>query len=241
MNRRALLIGVAGALALLVLWYVVLWSPTASKLDDARERKQTAEEQASQLRSQIQRLRQSQNNQAQQQAKLTAQRASIPDTPKLGEFILDVNDAAVKSGIDFISVAPSVPTAAAAAPAAATTATTVATAGTTTAAPTGPAEIKLALQIQGGYFQVLDFLNRLDALPRLVVTDSLNVTADNTPTARLTVAVTARIFTRAVPPEFGGAATTATTVAGGATTTTVAGGATTTTAAGATTTTGVTR
>ncbi len=60
--------------------------------------------------------------------------------------------------------------------------------------------MRVNLQISGGYFQVLDFLNRLDDLPRLVVSDSVNVTADQA--ARLTVAITGRIFVRSVPPAY---------------------------------------
>ncbi|HVF75060.1 MAG TPA: type 4a pilus biogenesis protein PilO [Acidimicrobiales bacterium] len=252
MNRRVVMLAVVGALVLMLLWYMVLWSPANSKVSEAKERREAAEEQATQLRTEIQRLKAAASSEATQRARLVNLKAGIPDSPDLGQFILDTNDAAVRSAIDFISVAPSVPTAAAAAaPTAAggttattappvTTATTaVGATGTGAVAPaSGPAEIRLALQVQGGYYQVLDFLNRITDMPRIVVIDSLNVTGSAT--GRLTVALTARMFTRAVPPEFGGVATpttTTTTAPGGATTTTAVGGATTTTAAGATTTT----
>lgn len=224
MNRRALLIGAGAAVAVLLLWYFVFWSPRNKALDRAKERRASAEQQVAQLRTEIARLRGAQGQETAKLARLDALRTAIPEDPNLAQFIFDTNDAATRAGIDFISVAPQLP----AAPAAAqgTTATTApggggGTATTTTAAggqapATGaggarPAEIRLTLQIRGGYFQVLDFLNRLDDLPRLVVNDSLTVTADQA--ARLTVGLTGRMFTRNVPPAY---APTATAGGGGA-------------------------
>lgn len=234
MNRRAILIGVAAALAVMLLWYFLLWKPRADDIDEARGRKEQAQQQAAQLETEIRRLRAEAQNEPQRRAQLEKLRVAIPDDPNLAQFILDTNDAASKAGIDFISVAPTPPAAGASAAAAAGGVTTTTTPGapgapgTTPTAATPPAEIRLALQIQGGYFQVLDFLNRLHDLPRLVVTDNLNVTADQT--GRLSVTMQARMFTRDLPPGFGGTTTTTAPAGGGATTTTAPGAATTTTA-----------
>ncbi|HUR17400.1 MAG TPA: type 4a pilus biogenesis protein PilO [Acidimicrobiales bacterium] len=237
MNRRLLAIGAGVAVAILVLWYIALWKPRGSDLDKAKDRRAAAEATASQLQTEIDRLRAEQSQEPLRRAQLERVRALIPDEPNLAQFILDANDAAVKAGIDFISIAPALPAAgsAVAAPGAAP-------------APVAslPPEIKLSLQIKGGYFQVLDFVNRLDALPRLVVTDGLSLAAD--PNARMTVTVSARMFTHVLPAGFGAtpagaagatATTTTTAPAGGATTTTTAAGSppgastTTTTAAAA--------
>ena len=218
MSRRALLVGVGGALLVILIWYFLLWSPRNRALEAARERREAAEQQESQLRTEIRRLQAAQREEPIKRAQLEALRSAIPDEANLGQFILDANDAAARSGIEFMSISPTPPAAAAGAggapagggaPPAGGGATTTTTARPG-AAPGGgpgaqrPAEIRLTVQIKGGYFQVLDFLNRLDALPRLVVTDSLNVTSD--PSARLTVSVTARMFTRTVPAGFGPAA-----------------------------------
>jgi Tfp pilus assembly protein PilO len=233
-NRRALGIGALVVVLVLVLWYTFLWSPTNADIKEAQDRQEAAQAQADQLRTEIQRLRAAQQDEPAQRARLELLRGGIPDDPNLAQFILDTNDAAVRAGIEFISVAPTPPSAAAA-PAGAAAATTATTAPATGgAASAAPAEVRIALQIQGGYFQVLDFLNRLDQMPRIVVTDNITVTSDTA--SRLSVTLAARMFTRAIPPGFAGAPVT-TTVPGGTTTTTPAGGATTTTVAGATTTT----
>jgi Tfp pilus assembly protein PilO len=248
-NRRALLLAGAGSLVLLLVWYFALWSPRSSALEDANDRRDTAEERNQQLDASIERLRNDQQNEPQRRATLERLRAAVPDQPNLAQFILDTNDAAVKAGIDWISIAPTPPAAATAptAPAAPTTTTTVQAgsgvgAGAGAGAPrtsvgSAPAEIKMTMQITGGYFQVLDFLNRLNAMPRVVVVDGLNLNADQG--ARLTVTVTARMFVQpgAVATDGTTTTTTSTTApaAGGTTTTAVGGATTTTAAAGATT------
>lgn len=202
-------IGAAAGVAVLLLWYLLFWGPQNRALKEARKRRQTAEQQESQLRTEITRLRSAQREEQARRARLEALRTAIPDEPNLAQFIIDANNAAARSGIDFISVAPQVPAAAAPpmggpAPAA--------PAGGTPPPPgpqgAAPAEVKLNLQIRGGYFQVLDFMNRLDDLPRLVVNDGVSITADQT--GRLTVGLTARMFTRSLPAGF------ATTAPGGA-------------------------
>ncbi|MEN3274011.1 MAG: hypothetical protein V7636_2772, partial [Actinomycetota bacterium] len=129
------------------------------------------------------------------------------------------------SGVDFLSITPSPP---------------VPPPGA------GPAEVHLSIAVTGSYAEVINYLDRLDDLPRLVVIDSLGLTpggGENPTSEDLSVGITARMFTTAVPAatttgsSSSSSGTTTTSAPGGSTTTTVAGGATTTTAPGATTTT----
>ncbi len=209
MNRRALAIGVGAAVAVLLVWYLLFWRPRNRALDQAEQRRQAAEQQESQLRTEIARLRAAQAQEPARRARLEALRAAIPDEPNLAQFILDANEAAVRSGIDFVSITPGLPSSAQTGGGAGAAAGTAPPAPPPSAAasggaPTGPpAQVSLDLQIGGGYFQVLDFLNRLDALPRLVVTDGLTITSDDK--AKLSVAVEARMFVRTLPPGYGAA------------------------------------
>lgn len=227
-SRRTMFIAGAAALAILVLWYLVLWSPRKAELTDARDERAKAESARQELATRVTRLRASQKDEPIKRAQVEALRTTIPDDPNLAAFILDTNDAAAKAGIDWLSVSPKEPTAvdpraAAIAAAPVTTKGTGTTAPAVPAASRYPAEIGLNLQITGGYFQVLDFLNRLNDMPRLVVTDTLNIASDEQ--AKLTVSVQGRMFVRTVPPGFGdvpadspATAPAATTPAAGATT-----------------------
>lgn len=203
--RRTMIIAGVAALAVAVLWYLVLWSPRKAELDDAREQREASESERQELAARVSRLRAAQKDEPMKRAQLETLRTTIPDDPNLAAFILDTNDAAAKAGIEWISVSPEEPSpgAPAAGSAAAAPATTTAGdgAGATTAANRFPAEIGLQLQIQGGYFQILDFLNRLNEMPRLVVTDGLNISSDDK--AKLQVSLKGRMFVRTVPPGFG--------------------------------------
>lgn len=206
MTKRTMLIagGVAGLV--LVLWYMLLWGPRKNDLSQARERRDQAESLQEELAAKVARLRAAEKDQPMKKAQVEALRTNIPDDPNLAAFILDTNDAAAKAGIDWLSITPTEPalpagvaSPVAAPPAAGATSTAPATPAPVVGA--APAEIRLQLQVTGGYFQMLDFLNRLNDMPRLVVTDTLNVgTGDD---EKLTVGIGARMFVRTVPPGYG--------------------------------------
>jgi type IV pilus assembly protein PilO len=211
LGRRSIVIGVVAAFVVLLLWWFLLWSPQRKKVDDAKARTEAAQQQAAQLRVTLSRLQELKRTEALKRSQIEALRVAVPDQPNLAQFILDANDAANKAGIDFLSVTPSPPA-------------TAAAGGTTPAG--APAAVNLAMSITGGYFQVLDFVNRLTDLPRIVVIDNLSLAAGDG--SNMTVSITARMFTTSAAPV----APPTTASAAGATTTTVAGapaGATTTT------------
>jgi len=174
MNRRALLFGVLGSVVLILLWYFLLWSPRQSAIQAATQRADAAESQEASLQAEIQRLQTAQRDEPLKQARRAELQAAAPDDPALGQFILDVNAAANASGIDFMTISPTPPA--------------VGEGG-------GLPVIELSFSVAGGYFQVLDFMNRLTDLQRLVVIDSVNLTPSEA--GRLSATLGARMFTTA--------------------------------------------
>lgn len=175
MNRRAVIFGVIGSLVMLLLWYFLLWSPRQSEISAAEQRTAAAETQAATLEAEIQRLQAAQRDEPLKQARRAELQAAVPDDPALGQFILDVNAAASASGIEFMTISQTPP------------------------APSetgGPSTIALNFSVAGGYFQVLDFMNRLTDLPRLVVIDTVNLSPGEGGT-RLSASLGSRIFTTA--------------------------------------------
>ena len=110
LNRRVVVIGALASLTMVVSWYVLLWVPRGRAMHQSRERRKTAEQDQTQLRSDISRLRAEQSKAASARARVETLRTAIPDEPNLAQFILDANDAAGRSGIDFISIAPQLST-----------------------------------------------------------------------------------------------------------------------------------
>jgi Tfp pilus assembly protein PilO len=220
-NRRSLLIGVGAGLAVLLIWYFLLWSPRGKAIDDAMGRQQTAADQADELEARLNQLRDAQRNEAATRAQIAQLQEAIPDEANLAQFILDTNDAATRSGIDFLSISPTPP------------AVSAAVDPNTGAPPPGaPSQIALAVSITGGYFQVLDFVNRLTDLTRIVVIDG--VTVSSGAGGDLSVQLNGKMFTTQPPAGAPVDPATTTTTTPGATTTT-APGATTTSAAPTTT------
>lgn len=181
MNRRIVIVTAGASVILLAVWFFALWMPKGEELQEERDRVALAEDQASQLETKILKLKQSKENGPTLLARLDKLRSAVPDSPNLPQFILDANDAAVASGVEFVSISPREP------------------------APSKvaglPPEIGLEVQIEGGYFQVLDFLERLTDLQRVIVLDGVNVTpmGDDGSAPPLTVSLSGRMFTTELP------------------------------------------
>lgn len=199
MSRRALVLSAVAAVAIVALWWVLVYSPRGDELDDAKVELQAAEGEQQALQAQLDRLEAINENLPEIDADLARLSGLVPPTPDLAGFILGMNDLATQSGIDWISVAPTPPAAVGA----------------------GFSTVNLNITVDGGFFQVLDYLNRLEDFDRLVVVDGVSVTAGGggdgeVADSSLAVTMTARMFTTQQP----GVATTTTTAPADATTTT---------------------
>jgi Tfp pilus assembly protein PilO len=195
-----------GAVVLLFAIYSVLLAPKGKQLKAQRAKLSEAQSQEESLKATLRRLQALALQRPARQAELARLASAVPNTPDLAGFIVSADKLATDSGVDWVSVSPSVPSAGAA---------------------NTPSTIAMSIQVQGGFFQVLDYLNRLEHLERVVVVDSVNLSATDNGTASppITVNLSARMFTSAPAARTGSAG------AGGAT------GATTTTAPGTPTTT----
>ena len=205
MNRRTVIIGFAAAGALLAIWFFLLWGPQGGELEKAGDREDAAAAKNQELELRLARLRASQERAPSLQAELAELRAAVPDGPDLAQFILDAHTIAEESGVEFTSINQTPP------------------APSTTG---GPPSIALTISVSGGYFEVLDYLDRLDSLGRIVVIDGLTLS----PSAeggllQVGASITARMFTTsanvAAPPApvVSTSPTTTTPPADGATTT----------------------
>jgi len=138
--------------------------------------------------------------------------AMIPQQADLAAFLRSANDIADSSGLDWIQITPTEPVP-----------------GTS-----GASEIAMTMQLEGGYYQVLEYLRELEDLSRIVVVDTIQVNAggsegdeegggsvDVTGAPTLSVNLTARMFTQATVVSRP-VAETPTTTPGDATATTVA-------------------
>lgn len=193
MKRNQLLIIGAALLAIVLVWYFLLYAPLGDDLSSAQAQTATEQKKTDDLQAQLSQLQSQAKNSTQAQALLRKLDAAVPEQPDLAEFIIQANEIATESGISFLSISPSPPAA-----------------GTS-----GASVINLTISIGGSFFQLEDYLRLLEKLERLVIVDGITISASTdsggTGTSTtdestsssggttLAVTLTGRMFTRAAP------------------------------------------
>ena len=164
--------------AILAASWFLLVSPKRS--DAAELRSQATKQQASNdaLVQQLRELKAQSLDLPKQKAQLAIFAKEIPNNPALPSLVRDLTAAGKKVGITIVSMKPGTPTAVAApvpvAPVATTSTTDSTTADGTTppapaaAAPAAPSLyiVPLSVDISGSYFEVEQFVNKLEGLQR---------------------------------------------------------------------------
>lgn len=156
-------LAVVAALVILAGGWFLLVSPKRSNAADLQT--QAAEKQRSNLglQTQLAVLKGQAKDLPKQQAKLAAVAAKIPSDPAMPALVRALNKAASDANVELVSMAPGTPSAPT------TSATT--TAGTAAGASAGLAagslqQIPVTLNVVGSYFQVAEYLDRLEGLTR---------------------------------------------------------------------------
>ena len=180
MNRRSTALIAAGGLAVFVLgWWFLLYSPRNQALASARKSLEEARKEEQGLNVTLARRQDLKKIEPKLDLRLTQLAGWVPDQPNVHQFINDASAAAKQSGMSFVSIAPSVPKPGSA----------------------GQGEIALTIEVKGGFFQLLDYLVRIEKLPRTVVIDQISITPEvkEGGPASLTVSMQARTFMTSVP------------------------------------------
>jgi Tfp pilus assembly protein PilO len=176
-RNKAVAIAVVAVVGALV-WYTALYSPARRERGQLGAQVAAAERREAELLSTRVRLRSLEAGRGAQQAQLKRLQGLIPAQPDVAGFILGANDAAVRSRVDWVSVAPAAAVAGAAGV---------------------PSAIGVSIGVNGEFFALVDYLRRLEGLGRLVVVDSLQLSpgAQAAGPLRLSATLSARIFTTA--------------------------------------------
>ena len=165
-RRQELVLAAVAALLVVIAATLLLIRPTRQATAQAHADRDAATSESQTLRDQIKALEALQPNEAELRAKANQARAEFPDTPALPGLVDALQDAASLAGVELASVAPATPKA-----------------STTTPQL---AEIPTTVTVSGGYFEIQDFLVRLENLvkgsdpgrvpPRSVLVRSVGLT-----------------------------------------------------------------
>jgi Tfp pilus assembly protein PilO len=174
---RIWLVAGAALVLLVIVWFFALWLPASRELDDANDELDAAEATIQELEQERERLRVATEDAPVIQTQLRTLEAAIPGRPDLADFMLSLSEAEVASGLEIVSV----------------------TTGEPREESPGLTTIPVDLELNGGYFQLLDFINRVTQAQRLYVIDALDIEslaeeASTTP-PDLAVTLVGRVFT----------------------------------------------
>lgn len=171
-------------LLVLIAGYMLLVKPQHSKAASVKSETATTQSQVESLRAQLSRLQEEGRNLASQQAVLAQIVQQLPAQPALPTLLRSLDAAATQTNVDLTNVAPGNPTAFSASPvakAAAGTSGTTAGSSTTTSktgsgsAVTGLAQIPVSMSVSGSYFDIEQFLNKLEGLQRSMVVNTFTI------------------------------------------------------------------
>jgi Tfp pilus assembly protein PilO len=192
MTRRWSLLTAVLIVGILAASWFLLVSPKRSEASDLRGKATAQQASNDALVQQLNELKAQSLDLPKQKAQLAVMRKQIPDNPALPTMIRDLTAAAKKVGVQLVSMKPGTPVVAAApvlAPVPVTATDTTSTAGTTSSAASGTTPLAtksvaaaplyvlpLSLDITGSYFEVEQFINKLEGMQRNFLVTGFSLT-----------------------------------------------------------------
>jgi len=159
-------------------WFLLVFHPNQAKVAKLHTQVDTERAQVAALEGELRHLQALQRNEPKLRAQLARFATALPTDPGLPQFILQIQDAANKAHVDFLSVTPSLPSAPTSTSAGAGAAAPAA--GTPTTNPTtGLQEISVNITTTGKYFTLENFVYRLEHLDRALRVDTFTVSGSS--------------------------------------------------------------
>ncbi|MDQ3941350.1 MAG: type 4a pilus biogenesis protein PilO [Actinomycetota bacterium] len=158
--RTRLIVAILAIVVVCAAFYFLFVRARQNELKIVNDEIATEQNRTLELRNELARLEELQENAPQLQAELAEIRRLVPQKDEVANFIFLVQEAADASGVDFVEITPELPK----------------------APPEGAplAEVRLVISGTGGYFALQDFVRRVYALDRAVRIDLLDLTAEDT-------------------------------------------------------------
>jgi Tfp pilus assembly protein PilO len=170
-QRGPLVVGLVGA-ALIVLLVVGLILPKAGQIGERNKQLDSSEAEQTALTVQLEQLRALAKDEPKDRQRLEQLITAVPELADLPGMIRLLNGVAGDADVDFMSVAPGVPT----------------------VAPSGQVSIiSTQITVLGRYFAIDEFLRRLEGLPR--VSKVTNITVNPSKLPQLQMDLTAEFYT----------------------------------------------
>jgi Tfp pilus assembly protein PilO len=164
----------AGSLVVALLLWAVLVSPQKSKLASLQTQETQLQGQQTQLQVKLSSLKSEQQKLSSSCADLQKIATQIPSVQSPTD--VDAEESSFESQFNALTAASGVTLTQFSGFAPATTAQATPASGSTPSTPSGVVAVPTTLAVTGNYSQVLNFINELDAFPRLFVIQTFNLT-----------------------------------------------------------------
>jgi Tfp pilus assembly protein PilO len=177
--RARLTLAIVVTLVVCAAFYMLFVRSRQSELADVRDKVEAAEDENVSLQAQLDELQALKENAPKAEARLNEIRELIPQDDQVANFIFQVQDAANRAGVDFVTVAPEQPKAPIEDPSASV------------------AQVRVTVGAKGDYFALQDLIRRLYDLDRAVRVDNLAMDAEEDEASgvtTVTLTAAARIF-----------------------------------------------
>lgn len=189
MSRQTAILGGLAVVLVAIAYYFFLWQPKSDQVAEIEDQIEQQEAQQIELQQRINALQDIRDRAPELEAAIVAAESIVPRDIAVPAALRQLVLAADDSGVDLVSVSPARP------------------AAFTGADEPGVAVIDVSLQVNGGYFQLIDFLRRIEdpsISPRGFVWTGLSLSPSDYPT--LAANITGSMF--AVLPVSGAPETT---------------------------------
>lgn len=176
MRRTGVILAALGVLLVTALWWFFVISPTNTRISEAEDQLQSAQDNEVLLRTQLSRLKKIQENELTYLSAIGALEAAIPPTPQMPALIDTLAELAEDSGVQWESGTYGNPT---------------------EVEGEDYFEIPVSLIVEGQFFEILGYLYGIADLERIVRVDavSLTPTEDDAGFTIETVSISAVTFT----------------------------------------------
>lgn len=173
-TRDQILLSIIVAVLVMLGFGVLVLRPQISKISDVKKMQQEEQKKKQNAEATLKRLQDAKKQAAETEAKLIEVKKRLPEDPQLASFIVEIQDMANQAGINLVSITPE-----------------------EMAQQKNYTNIPLKIHIEGDFFDIVDFLYRLQDLKRETRIDKVSISGKEWPT--LAVDLEGSTFTLAKP------------------------------------------
>ena len=166
--KKQIIILVAIAALMFVLFYMFGWSPQVSKLDELSKKKTEQEQRLQAAKNTLLMLEEVKRNAADAEIEYIKLSNRMPSSPELPSLIVEIQNISNDAGVELVSLSPGEPSS------------------------TGEYnEMKISAVMNGSYVALIDFLRRVEKASRAFKVDNINIKVTQYPDLNMNTSISA--------------------------------------------------